>query len=78
MLRHFMRREGSGPPVGSAAWPGVSEQPAAPFLAAVHLELLTKTLKEIAESEVFLQQLCSSIAIFTDLAPADVSPIHLT
>ena len=79
MLRHFMRGDASGPPLGSDARPGVPEQPAAPFLPGVHLALLTRTPEEIAESEVLLQQLCSSIGILTGLAaPADVSSIYLT
>lgn len=79
MLKRLMRRDTSGPPVDSNARPSVPQQPAAPFLPGVDLALLTKTAEEIAESEVLLQQLCSSIAILTHLAaPADLSSIYLT
>jgi hypothetical protein len=79
VLRHFIRRETSGSPVVSDARPGVQGQEAPPFLPGVYLVLLTKSPKEIAENDVFLRQLCSSIEVLTDLAaPATVSSIYLT
>jgi hypothetical protein len=48
-----------------------------PFLPGVYLVLLTKSPKEIAENDVFLRQLCSSIKVLTDMAaPATVSSIY--
>jgi hypothetical protein len=79
MLRHFIRREASGSPVASNARSSGQGQEAPPFLPGVYLALLTKSPKEIAENDIFLRQLCSSIEVLNDLgAPATVSSIYLT
>jgi hypothetical protein len=79
MLRHFMHRQASGSLVVSDARSGVAGQEAPPFPPGVYLVLLTKSPQEIAENDVFLRQLCSSIEVLTELAaPANVSSIYLT
>lgn len=79
VLRYFIRRQASAPPVASDARDGVPGQQAAPFPPGVHLELLTKTPEEIARNDILLQQLCSSAEVLTSLAaPATVSSIYLT
>jgi hypothetical protein len=79
LLRHFMRSGATDAPALSDARSGVPGQEAAPFPPGVHLELLTKTPEDIAANDVLLQQLCSSIEVFTRLAaPATVSSIYLT
>jgi hypothetical protein len=57
----------------------VAGQEAPPFPPGVYLVLLTKSPQEIAENDVLLRQLCSSIEVLTELAaPANVSSIYLT
>lgn len=60
-LRHFIRRQASASLIISEARSGVAEQEAAPFPPGVYLVLLTKSPQEIAENDVLLRQLCSSI-----------------
>jgi hypothetical protein len=77
VLRHFIRRDVAGSPVVSDTRPGIPGQEDPPFLPGVYLVLLTKSPKEIAENDVFLRQLCSSIKVLTDMAaPATVSSIY--
>ena len=78
-LRHFIRRQVSGSLIVSDARSGVAGQEAPPFPPGVYLVLLTKSPQEIAENDVLLRQLCSSIEVLTELAaPANVSSIYLT
>lgn len=75
-LRHFIRRQASASLIISEARSGVAEQEAAPFPPGVYLVLLTKSPQEIAENDVLLRQLCSSIEVLTELAaPANISSI---
>jgi hypothetical protein len=78
-LRHFIRRQAPGSLIVSDARSGVAGQEAPPFPLGVYLVLLTKSPQEIAENDVLLRQLCSSIEVLTELAaPANVSSIYLT
>jgi hypothetical protein len=78
-LRHFIRRQASGSLIVSDARSAVAGQEAPPFPPGVYLVLLTKSPQEIAENDVLLRQLCSSIEVLTELAaPANVSSIYLT
>ena len=78
-LRHFIRRQASGSLIVSNARSGVAGPEVPPFPPGVYLVLLTKSPQEIAENDVLLRQLCSSIEVLTELAaPANVSSIYLT
>lgn len=79
LLRHFLRHEAPEPPLVANARSGAFGPSAAPFLADVHLELLSETPEEIARNGTLVQRLCSSVEVLTGLAaPATVSSIYLT